>query len=119
MDKPVLPGSKRERTTRLGMWLVLACASMAFALGAVVLAMTGFGVDVSPAMSFLATVGTVLMAAIGVYGGVTAAYSAADTMRPSGQAKLASMRDPDPPAPKPVELEPTQAPAEPRLLVEE
>ena len=85
--------SKRERTTRLALWAVLALASQAFVLGVFVLAMTWAKVDVTPATGVLSSVTTVLLAGIGAVTAKSLGYNTADTLRPSGEAKGSRVRE--------------------------
>ena len=79
--------SKREKTTRLSLWLVFILTSQASLLGLVALLLTWAKVDISPATIVLSSVATVLLTGIGAVAAKSLGYNAADTLRASGEAK--------------------------------
>jgi hypothetical protein len=96
-ETPNKTASKREKTTRLGLWLVFALASQASVMGLVVLMMTWAKVDVTPVAIILSSVTTVLLTGIGAMAAKSLGYNTADTLRPSGEAKGSWVRETPPP----------------------
>ena len=85
---PALPTppklSKRERTTRMAVWAIIALCGQGTVLGLVMLFCAWKQVDVTPAQALLGSVVTLLMTGVAAVAGGVLGYTGADTLRPSG-----------------------------------
>ena len=88
--------SKRERTTRLAMWMTVGIASEAFLLAAFYFVLMLMKVDLTPAGTIVAAVMNVFVIAIGAVAGSGGALVAGDTVRSSGERKAMWVKDEKP-----------------------